>query len=132
MKKISFVCHEPGSSEIIELSRDSKLLRIFIGSIDKVEHQPLYEAIVFAARKEGLAGATVIRGVMSYGASSLIHTAKLIDISEDMPIIVEIVDHEENINAFVKVVSEMLDEANCGALITIEKAEVLYYNSTHS
>lgn len=115
----------------MELSRDSKLLRIFIGSIDKLEHQPLYEAIVFAARKDGLAGATVIKGVMSYGASSLVHTAKLIDISEDMPIIVEIVDHGDKINEFVNIASSMMEQANCGGLITIEKAEVLYYKSRH-
>lgn len=114
----------------MELSRDSKLLRIFIGSIDKIRHQPLYEAIVFAARKNGLAGATVIKGVMSYGASTLVHTAKLIDISEDMPVIVEIVDHEARINDFVGIVSDMMEEANCGGLITLEKAEVLYYKPT--
>lgn len=111
----------------MELSRDSKLLRIFIGTTDKVEHRPLYEAIVFAARKEGLAGANVIKGIMSYGASSLVHTAKLIDISEDMPIIVEMVDHEEKINEFVNVVSDLIEKANCGGLMTIEKAEVIYY-----
>lgn len=113
----------------MELSRDSKLLRIFIGSIDKIEHRPLYEAIVFTARKEGLAGATVIKGIMSYGASSLVHTAKLIDISEDMPIVVEIIDHEKKINEFVEIVSYMLEKANCGGLMTIEKAEVIYYKS---
>ncbi len=111
----------------MELSRDSKLLRIFIGTTDKVDHSPLYEAIVFAARKDGLAGATVIKGIMSYGASSLIHSAKLMDISVDMPIVVEIVDHEEKINEFVNVVSGLMEKASCGGLMTIEKAEVLYY-----
>lgn len=113
----------------MELSRDSKLLRIFIGSIDKIEHKPLYEEIVFLAKKNKLAGAAVIRGIMSYGASSLIHTAKLIEISEDLPIVVEIVDHAEKINAFVDIVSKLMEQANCGGLITIEKAEVLYYKS---
>ena len=113
----------------MELSRDSKLLRIFIGSTDHLKHQPLYEAIVFAAKKNGLAGATVIKGVMAYGASTLVHTAKLIDISVDMPVIIEIVDHEARINDFVGIVSDMMEEANCGGLITLEKAEVLYYKA---
>jgi PII-like signaling protein len=111
----------------MELSRDSKLLRVFIGSTDKIGHQPLYEAIVFAAKKNGLAGATVIKGIMSYGASTLVHTAKLIEISVDMPIVIEIVDHEARINDFVGIISDMMEEANCGGLITLEKAEVLYY-----
>lgn len=111
----------------MELSRDSKLLRIFIGEIDKIGHQPLYEAILFAARKQGLAGCTVLRGIMSFGASSRVHTAKLIEISQDLPIVVELVDHEEKINAFVAIVDRLMEQANCGGLITLEKAEVLYY-----
>src|SRR5579859_286062 len=102
----------------MELSADSKLLRIFIGEIDKVGHQPLYEAILFAARKEGLAGCTVTRGIMSYGASSRVHAARLIEISQDLPIIVEIVDQEEKINAFVSIVDTLLENAACGGLIT--------------
>lgn len=111
----------------MELSRHSKLLRIFVGSTDKIGHQPLYEAIVFAALKEHLAGASVIKGIMSYGASTRVHTAKLIEISDDLPIIIEIVDQEEKINSFVNVVDALMEKANCGGLITIEKAEVLYY-----
>jgi PII-like signaling protein len=111
----------------MKLDQDSKLLRIFIGEVDKIGHQPLYEAILFAARKEGLAGATVIKGIMSYGASTKVHTAKLIDISADLPIIVEIVDEEEKINAFVITVNKLMEQAACGGLITIEKAFVLYY-----
>jgi len=111
----------------MELNKDSKLLRIYIGEIDKVGHQPLYEAILFAAKKNGMAGCTVLKGLLSYGASSVIHTAKLIDISEDLPIIVEIVELEDKINAFVPIVDQLLQEAKCGGLITIEKAQVLYY-----
>lgn len=111
----------------MKLDPESKLLRIFIGEIDKVGHQPLYEALVFAARKQGMAGASVIRGIMSYGASSRVHTAKLIEISEDLPIVVEIVDEEEKINLFVPIACDLLEQANCGGLITIEKAFVLYY-----
>jgi uncharacterized protein len=111
----------------MELNRESKLLRIFIGEIDKVGHQPLYEAILFAAKKRGMAGCTVMRGVMAYGASSTVHTTKLIEISQDLPIIIEIVDHEEKVNAFVEEVDTLMEQANCGGLVTLEKAKVLYY-----
>ncbi len=113
----------------MKLEYDSKLLRIFIGEIDKIGHQPLYEAILFAARKQGLAGCTVLRGIMSFGASTRVHTAKWIEISEDLPIVVEIVDHEEKINAFADLVNELMEKAGCGGLMTIEKAGVLYYKS---
>jgi PII-like signaling protein len=111
----------------MELQADSKLLRIFIGEIDKLGHQPLYEAILFAAKKQGLAGCTVYRGIMSFGASTIVHTAKLIEISVDLPIIIEIVDLEEKVNAFAETVDDMMQKAACGGLITIEKAHVLYY-----
>lgn len=113
----------------MQLERDSKLLRIFIGELDKSHNIPLYEAIVFAAKKQGIAGATVMRGILSYGASSRIHTAKLLDLSFDLPIIVEIVDHEEKIEQFLEVVNKLIEDAACGALITIEKAEVIHYKS---
>ncbi len=113
----------------MELNADSKLLRIFIGEIDKVGHQPLYEVILFAAKKQGLAGCTVLRGIMAFGASTRVHTAKLIDISEDLPIIIEIVDQEEKVNAFANTVDDLMQKAACGGLITIEKANVLYYKS---
>lgn len=113
----------------MELEYDSKLLRIFIGEIDKLGHQPLYEAILFAARKDKLAGCTVLRGIMSFGASSIVHTAKLIEISQDLPIVIEIIDHEDKINAFAKKAGEMIEQSGRGGLITIEKAGVLYYKS---
>lgn len=113
----------------MELNRNSKLLRIFIGSTDHIKHQPLYEAIVFAARKNGLAGATVIKGTMSYGASALVHTTKVFEVSTDMPVIIEIIDHESRINDFVGIVSDMMEMANCGGLVTLEEVEVLYYKS---
>jgi uncharacterized protein len=113
----------------MELNGDSRLLRIFIGEADKIGHQPLYEAILFAAKERGLAGCTVIRGIMSYGASSSVHAARMIEISQDLPIIVEIADKEEKINAFVDVAGALLEKAACGGLITIEKAGVLYYKS---
>lgn len=111
----------------MELNGDSKLLRIFIGEIDKIGHESLYGAILFAARKHGLAGCTVLRGIMSYGAGTMVHTAKLIDVSEDLPIIIEIVDHENKIMEFMDVLNGMMEQAGCGGLITIEKAVVLHY-----
>lgn len=113
----------------IQLDRDSKLLRIFIGELDKHQHIPLYEALVFAAKKQGIAGATVLRGILSYGASSRIHTAKLLDLSFDLPIVVEIVDTSEKIESFLETANELIEEAGCGALITVEKAEVIHYRS---
>lgn len=112
----------------MELKYDSKLLRIFIGESDKIGHQPLYSAILFAARKQGLAGCTVLRGIMSFGASTRVHTAKWIEISEDLPIVVEIIDEENKINAFAKQADALIEKAGCGGLMTIEKAGVLYYS----
>jgi len=113
----------------MELDRDSKLLRIFIGELDKSYNIPLYEALVFAAKKQGIAGATVIRGILAFGASSRIHTAKLLDLSFDLPVIVEIVDHADRIEQFLEVANKLIEAAACGALITIEKAEDMYYKS---
>ena len=113
----------------METIQNAKLLRIFIGELDKIGHQPLYEAIVFKAKENGLAGATVLKGVLSYGANSLVHSVKLWDISPDMPVIVEIIDSEEKINAFVPLVKEMFEKAGSGGLITLEKAEIIMYRS---
>ncbi len=113
----------------MELQGDSKLLRIFIGESDKVGHQPLYEAILLAAREKGMAGCTVMRGIMSFGASSRVHIARLIEISEDLPVIVEIVDSAEKIDAFLPAINTLFERCGKGGLITIEKAEVLYYKS---
>jgi PII-like signaling protein len=113
----------------LELERDSKLLRIFIGEADKYGHKPLYEALVLEAKQHGVAGATVLRGILSYGASSRIHTAKLLDLSFDLPIVVEIVDRQEKIEAFLERANSMIEAAGCGAMITIEEAEVIHYAS---
>ena len=113
----------------VELERDSRLLRIFIGEADKLGHKPLYEALVLEAKQMGVAGATVLRGILSYGASSRIHAAKLLDLSFDLPIVVEIVDHSEKIESFLERANEMIETAECGALITIEKAEVVHYKT---
>ena len=113
----------------MQLDKDSKLLRIFIGEMDKLHGRPLYEELVYAAKKEGIAGATVLRGILSFGASSRIHTAKMLDLSSDLPIVVEIVDQQEKIDRFIELADKMIEEAHCGALITIEKAEVIRYKS---
>ena len=110
-------------------SPDAKLLRIFLGESDKYHQQPLYETIVFEAKKQGLSGATVLRGIMGFGPNSKIHTAKLFDISSDLPIIVEIVDTLEKVNEFLKIVEQLFEESKSGGLITMEKAEVIRYKS---
>ncbi len=117
----------------MKLEGEGKLVRIFLGESDKVSHQPLYEAIVLAARKNGMAGATVLRGVEGYGANSrVIHTAKILRLSEDLPIVVEIVDTEDKIKSFLPDVDKLIEQANCGAMITLEKAEVFRYSAGKS
>ncbi|MGH2566902.1 MAG: DUF190 domain-containing protein [Bacteroidota bacterium] len=117
----------------MKLSGQGKLLRIFLGESDKVDHKPLYEAIVYAAKARGLAGATVLRGVQGFGADSrVIHTAKILRLSEDLPIVVEIVDDEEKIRAFLPEVDKLFEGARCGGMITMEKAEVIRYSTGKS
>lgn len=111
----------------MELNGQSKLLRIFLGEADKINHRLLYEAILIAAKEKGLAGGTVLKGVMSFGASSRIHRARLIELSEDMPILVEIVDAAEKIDAFLPEVNTLFEQCGKGGLITVEKVDVLYY-----
>jgi PII-like signaling protein len=110
-----------------ELNGNAALLRIFIGEADFIGHQPLYEALIYEAKKNGLAGGSAIRGIMSYGASSRLHTAKLLDISQDLPVVVEIIDTEEKIQEFSNVAGNMIDTAKCGGVITIEKINVVFF-----
>ncbi len=110
------------------LQGEGKLLRIFIGEGDRLGGRPLHEAIVQAAREMGLAGATVLRGVSGFGARSLLHTARLLRLSEDLPIVIEVVETPDRIDTFIAKVEAMLDEANCGGLITVERAEVIRYS----
>jgi uncharacterized protein len=107
----------------MHLPEDAVLLRIFIGESDRYRHQPLYEAIVLRARELELAGATVLRGPMGFGKSSHLHTAKILRLSMDLPIVIEIVDSEERINAFLPVLDEMMG----GGLVTLERAKVIRY-----
>ena len=112
----------------MKLSGEGKLLRIFLGEADKSARKPLYEAIVLKARELGLAGATVLRGVQGYGAGSrVVHTAKILRLSEDLPIVVEIVDTEEKVRDFLPIVQGMIEQVGCGAMITIERADIIKY-----
>ena len=107
----------------MNVPRDAMLLRVFLGEADRSGGQPLYEAIVMKARELHLAGATVLRGPMGFGHSSRIHTAKILRLSEDLPFVVEIVDAEEKINAFLPVLDAMMGSG----LVTLEKVKVLQY-----
>ena len=109
------------------ISGTAVLLRIFLGESDKLGHLPLYEAIVKRARQEGIAGATVLKGVLGYGASDHIRTSKLLDLSGDMPMVVEIVDEETRIEAFRPILAEMIEETGRGAMVTMENIRVVHY-----
>jgi hypothetical protein len=109
----------------MELPHESMLLRIFLGELHRWHSQPLYEAIVMRARDEHLAGATVFRGPLGFGKSSRMHKTSLLRISEDIPVVVEIVDSEEKINAFLPILDEMLDSG----LVTLEKVKTLSYRT---
>ncbi len=110
----------------MEIPHEATLLRIFIGESDRWEHQPLYEAIVLKARESHLAGATVLRGPMGFGKSSRLHTAKILRLSMDLPIVIEIVDSEEKINAFVPLLQPMIG----GGLVTLERVKVIDYRGS--
>ena len=107
----------------MQIPHEAVLLRIFIGESDRWEHKPLYEAIVLKAREAHLAGATVLRGPMGFGKSSRLHTAKILRLSTNLPIVIEIVDSEEKINAFLPVLDSMIG----GGLVTVEKVRVIEY-----
>ena len=107
------------------LPQNGHLLRIFIGEADKYEGKPLYEWIIQKARESGLAGTTVIRGIEGFGASSRIHTAKILRLSEDMPIVIEIVDILEKIESFIPLIDVAIREG----LVTVEKVEIRFYRS---
>jgi len=111
----------------MKLEGEGKLLRIFIGEADRAHGRALYEAIVLAARDKGLAGTTVLRGVEGFGAKSRIHTAKILRLSEDLPLVIEIIDTEEKIKGFLPDVDGLIDAAGGGALVTLERIEVIRY-----
>jgi PII-like signaling protein len=107
----------------MDVPKNAVLLRIFVGEDDRTGEQPLYEAIVLKAREMHLAGATVLRGPMGYGHSSRLHTAKILRLSEDLPVVIVIVDSEEKIDAFLPVLDGMMGSG----LVTLEKVQVLQY-----
>jgi len=107
----------------MELPQESRLLRVFLGESDRYDGKPLYEAIVLKARELGLAGATVLRSPMGFGATSHLHTAKILRLSDDLPIIIEIVDDEPKLTAFLPVLDGMMD----GGLVTLETVRVVHY-----
>ena len=110
----------------MQIPRQAVQLRIFIGENDRAQGKPLYEAIVLKAREQHLAGATVLRGPMGFGASSRLHTTKILRLSEDLPLVIEIVDSEEKVNAFLPTLDGMMTSG----LITLEKVQVLQYGTT--
>lgn len=111
----------------MEISGQAVMLRVFIGESDKLGHLPLYEAIVKEARDAGLAGATVLKGVLGYGATARIRTTKILDLSADLSLVVEIVDEEAKVAEFQHRLSELFEEANCGGLVTLENIRVVHY-----
>ena len=109
----------------MKIPEDGYLLRIFIGEGDRWHGQPLYEALTLKAREMGVAGATVLRGVMGFGAKSHLHTAKLLRLSEDLPMVIEIVDQREKLDAFMPHVDEMVRDG----LVTLEPVQVIHYRA---
>ncbi len=112
----------------MKLAREGQLLRIFIGESDRWQGRPLYEALIFKARASGIAGATMLHGLMGYGVASRIYTAKILRLSEDLPIVIEIVDSPEKIAAFLPVIDEMVQEG----LVTLENVQVIQYRTRQS
>ena len=109
----------------MQIPRDAVLLRIFFGEDDKFNNRPLHEAIVLKAREMQLGGATVLRGHIGFGHSSRIHTSKILRLSQDLPVVIEIVDSQSKIDAFLPVLDEMMTSG----LVTIEKVQVLQYGT---
>ena len=107
----------------MKLPEEAKLLRIFIGESDKHNGRPLYEVIVEMARHQGMAGATVLRGVLGFGADSRMHSAKILRLSEDLPIVIEIVDKPERIETLLPLIDPLIEEG----LVTLEKVQVIAY-----
>lgn len=113
----------------IEIEGPGKRLRVYIGEKDHFHGKPFYEAIVYKLREERIAGATVLRGIEGFGAGSqVIHTANILRLSNDLPIVIEVVDNEEEINKAADIIKTMLEEAKCGILMTMEDIEILSYS----
>lgn len=110
----------------MSIPEEGYLLRIFVGESDKVGHRPLYEVIVLRAREAGLAGATVLRGVMGFGKNSILHTTKILRLSEDLPMVIEIVDSLERVEAFLPTLDELIRDG----LVTLEPVRVIHYKAS--
>lgn len=111
----------------MEISGQALLLRVFVGESDKLGHLPLYEAIVQQARDADLAGATVLKGVLGYGATARIRTQKILDLSSDLSMVIEIVDEEEKITRFQTILSGLFERSGCGGLVTLENVRIIHY-----
>ena len=111
----------------MNISEKSGILKIYVGESDKVRGRQLSEEIVFEARKAGVAGATVFKGIMSFGASHSIHTMKIFALSNDMPVLIEIIDNIEKLDEFAKRVNELLEQSKRGGLITFQEVDVIRY-----
>jgi PII-like signaling protein len=109
----------------MKIPEDGYLLRVFVGESDRDGHHPLYESIVMKAREQGLAGATVLRGQMGFGKHSILHTAKILRLSEDLPMVIEIVDSLEKIEKFLPLLDEMIKDG----LVTLETVKVIHYKA---
>ena len=113
----------------METGDNVKVLRVYTSSTDKLKHTPLYEMLVYAARRNGLAGATVHKGVMGYGGSSVVHSAKFWETNDKLPVVVEIIDESPKIEAFFEVIKPYLESVRYGCLVTIEDANVVFYKT---
>jgi hypothetical protein len=111
----------------MDVNSDAKLLRIFISSTDKFKHTPLYEAIIYAAKRYGISGATVLRGIMGYGASSIVHSMKFWELTEKMPLIIELADTSEKIEKFTETILPYFELTKNGGLITIENIQIVIH-----
>lgn len=111
----------------MEIKNEAKLLRIFISNTDKFKHNQLYEMVVFAAKRYGLAGATVLKGEMGYGSSSVIHSVKFWEITEKLPVVIEIIDEAEKIERFTEKILPWFEKLRYGCMITVETANIVLY-----
>ncbi|HEX3074130.1 MAG TPA: DUF190 domain-containing protein [Ignavibacteriales bacterium] len=112
----------------MNIEGEAKLLRVFVGESDKAGTVPIYEKIVTEARARGLAGATVYKGIMGFGGNSRIRTSKILMLSEDMPLVIEIADSADKIESFIPFVNKLFEKSNAGGLVTLEKAEIIRYS----
>lgn len=113
------------------INSKSSILRIYMGNTDKTNGAPLYETIVYEAKRKGMAGATVLKGVMGFGANSVVHTNKVFAISEDLPMVVEIVDTDERIDTFIEIMKPYLENPKFGMLITRQNVDVIHYSHSN-